>query len=151
MSTSPNAKRFPELPAERLGWQTFGIWDRPVFPALLGLELEEVRQDYARMRLPHRPELEQPQGVMHGGAIAGLIDTVVVPAIASAYEATPGLLTLDMQVQYLSAIIGEDAIGEGWVERRGRSICFCRAEVRSASGELAAIGMLAYKVRPPTR
>ena len=86
---------------------------------------------------------------MHGGAIAGLIDTVVVPAIASAYESTPGLLTLDMQVQYLSAIIGEDAIGEGWVEKRGRSICFCRAEVRSASGELAATGMLAYKVRAP--
>jgi hypothetical protein len=29
------------------------------FPTYLGLVLEEVRRDYARMRLPYRPELDQ--------------------------------------------------------------------------------------------
>ncbi|MFQ5515237.1 MAG: PaaI family thioesterase [Myxococcota bacterium] len=154
MSTSPAAARFPELPPERRErWLRFprlpGL-DRPLLPAHLGLVLEEVRLDYARMRLPYRPELDQPLGVVHGGAIAALIDTVVVPAIGSAYAGPAGLLTLDMQIQYVGALREEDAIAEGWVEKRGRSICFCRAEVRAASGDLVALGMLTYKVRPPT-
>ena len=72
----------------------FERWNRctPYFPTLVGLELEEVRTDYARMRLPYRPELQQPAGVVHGGAVATLIDTVVVPAVGQAYDAD-GTLT----------------------------------------------------------
>ncbi len=152
MSLPTNAARFPELSPERAErWKDFPSWERPVFPAFLGFQLEDVREGYARMRLPYRPELDQPLGVVHGGALAALIDTVVVPAIGSAYEEHMGLLTLDMQIQYLGSIVQQDAIAEGWVEKRGGSICFCRAEVRDASGELAAVGMLTYKVRPEPR
>ena len=108
--------------------------------------LEEARTDYARMRLPFRAELTQPAGMLHGGALASLIDTVVVPAIGSAYEQRHVLLTLDMHVAYLDAIAGEDAIAEGWVEKRGRTIVYCRVEVRSASGTLASTASLVYKV-----
>jgi len=75
----------PELPDDRgAEWLArFGQWDRVFFPNVLGLELIEVREDCARMRLPHRPEFDQPAGVTHGGAIASLIDTAVVPAVAS--------------------------------------------------------------------
>ncbi len=124
-------------------------WDRPYFPTLVGLVLEEVRTDYARMRLPFRPELEQPAGVVHCGAIATLIDTVVVPAIGTGYDERPRMLTVSMNVQYLGAVVEEDAIGEGWIEQRGRSMVFCRAEVRTADGKLAADGTLTYMVRPP--
>ena len=86
---------------------------------------------------------------MHGGAIATLIDTVVVPAIVSVYPDGTGLLTIDMQVQYMGPVVKQDAVAEGWVEKRGRTLCFCRAEVRVASGELVATGTLVYGVRPP--
>jgi uncharacterized protein (TIGR00369 family) len=123
--------------------------ERVFFPSFVGLQLEEVREGYARMRLPYRPELDQPVGVLHGGAIATLIDTVVVPAIGSVYPDRQRLLTIDMQVQYLGPVAKQDAVAEGWVEKRGRSLCFCRVEVRTASGELAATGTLVYGVRPP--
>ena len=75
---APNASRFAVLPPERAQvWEGFPRWEREILPTFLGLELEEVRQDYARMRLPYRPELDQPIGAMHGGAIATLIDTTV--------------------------------------------------------------------------
>src|SRR5262249_10198876 len=77
------------------------------------------------------------------------IDTVVVPAIGSAYPEPRALLTIDMHVQYLDVIREEDAVAEGWIEKRGRSTVFCRAEVRSASGILAASGSLVYKVSRP--
>jgi uncharacterized protein (TIGR00369 family) len=124
-------------------------WDRPYFPTLVGLVLEEVRTDYARMRLPYRPELEQPAGVVHGGAIATLIDTVVVPAVGQAYDAGWGYFTIGMNIRYIGAVAQQDAIAEGWIEQRGRSLVFCRAEVRTDDGKLAADGTLTYTVRPP--
>ena len=70
------------------------------------------------MRLPYRPELDQPFGVVHGGAIASPIDTVVVPAVGAAYEAGWGYATLTMDIQYLGAVVREDAVAEGWVTQR---------------------------------
>jgi uncharacterized protein (TIGR00369 family) len=149
-----NASRFAPLPPERLRiWDRFGQAEdgsRLYFPGWMGLRLEEVRLDYARMRLVYRPELDQPQGVVHGGAIATLVDTVVVPAIGSAYDERRALLTIGMTLQYLDAVAGEDAIAEGWVEKRGRSTVFCRVEVRSAAGALVATASVVYKVSSRT-
>jgi len=130
-------------------WSSFPRWDRVYFPSLIGLEVDEIRQDYCRMRLPYRPELEQPAGVVHGGAIATLIDTVVVPAVGSAYSRDWLYVTIAMNISYIGAVAREDAIAEGWVEHRGRSLVFCGAEVRASSGKLAATGSLTYKVSPP--
>ena len=150
--TSPivHAHRFRPLPPGRAQvWRRFGSWSERFFTNVVGIVLEEVRLDYARMRLPYRPELRQPAGVVHGGAIATLVDVVVVPAIGSAYEEFHRLLTLDMHVQYLDPIVEEDAVAEGWVEKRGRSIVFCRVEIRGASGRLATTASLIYKVGKP--
>jgi uncharacterized protein (TIGR00369 family) len=145
---APDPESFEPLAPERAAlWRNFGKWEQPLFPQLVGLQVEEIRLDYARMRLPYRTELNQPGGVVHGGAIATLIDTVVVPAVASAYDAIPGMLTLNLSIQYLGAIDGEDAIADGWITRRGRSVAFCEALVRTASGQPAATGQLVYKVR----
>jgi acyl-coenzyme A thioesterase PaaI-like protein len=57
-----------------------------------------------------------------------------------------------MDIRYLAAVVGEDAVAEGWVEQRGRSVVFCRAEVTTAGGRGAASGAMTYKVsrpRPP--
>jgi uncharacterized protein (TIGR00369 family) len=152
MTSAPNADRFPPLPAERAAlWSTFGRWPTVYFPRLVGIDLEEVRTDYARMRLPFRPELNQPAGVVHGGAIATLIDTAVVPAVGSAYEEPRALFTIQMQVEYLDPIVEADAVAEAWIEKRGRSTVFCRVEVRTPAGTLAAIGTLIYKVSSRTR
>ncbi len=86
---------------------------------------------------------------MHGGALATLVDTVVVPAIASAYDQVPVMLTLNLNLSYLGAIIGSDAIAHGWVTRRGRSIVFCEAVVLDEAGNPAVRGSLTYKVSAP--
>jgi uncharacterized protein (TIGR00369 family) len=118
---------------------------------VVGIVVEELRTDYARMRLPYRPELNQPAGVVHGGAIATLLDTVVIPAIGTGYDRRTPMVTVSMNVQYLGAIRQEDAVAEGWIEQRGRSMVFCRAEVTGAtSGGACANATLVYKVSPAT-
>jgi uncharacterized protein (TIGR00369 family) len=116
------------------------------FPAFLGFSVEEASVDYCRMRVPFRPEFNQPAGVMHGGVIMSLIDTVVVPVIGSAYDEPREIFTVDISVRFIAPIVNEDAIAEGWVVKRGRSIVFLEAEVRTDSGTLAATGSLVYKV-----
>ena len=145
----PDPEAFDPLPPDRARrWSRFADWDEVRFPQFVGLQVEEIRQGYARMRLPYRRELNQVAGFVHGGAIATLVDTVVVPAIGAAYERTPDMLTLNLEVQYLGAVREEDAVAEGWVTRRGRSVCFCQALVRTASGRPVATGSLVYKVEP---
>ena len=128
-------------------WSRFGDWDREYFVSLVGVQVEEIRTDYCRMRMPFRLELEQPAGVVHGGAISTLLDSVVVPAIGSAYGRDARFSTVDMHVQFLSALVQEDAIGEGWVVKRGRTVVFCEAEVSGAnSHKIIARSVLTYNV-----
>ena len=150
-SLAPRAADHEPLSPESLHqWRHFCSWpDRDLFPKHLGLLVEELRQDYGRVRLPYRPELEQPAGPVHGGAIASLIDTVVVPAIGWSYPKIPQMLTLTLNVEYRSALVRTDAVAEGWITQRGNSIVFCEAEVRAADdARVVANGRMVYKVRP---
>lgn len=149
--SGPDPGDFAELAPERLAlWANFADWDVRYFPQVVGLVVEELRQDYARMRLPYRSELNQPAGVVHGGALATLVDTVVVPAIGAAYESVPVMLTLSMNINYIGAVREQDAIAEGWIVRRGRSIVFCEALVRAADGSPAVTATLVYSIRLPS-
>lgn len=156
---APNADRFEPLdPAVLEEWQHFfesgpaaGVADadgfREYFAHHLGMVFEELRTDYARLRLPWNVQNSQPAGVVHGGAIASMIDMVVVPAIRAAYDGDDVMMsTIELHVQYLGPVFG-DAVAEGWVVRRGRSIVFTQAEVRDHEGALAAVGTATYRVR----
>jgi uncharacterized protein (TIGR00369 family) len=143
------ADDFPPMSPEMLErWSGFPSWSQGTnFNLHMGFVVEEMRTGYARLRMPIRPEIMQPAGIMHGGAIAGLIDTAVVPAIGSSGVEPTRMVTISMNINYMGAISDEDAVCEGWVTRQGRSIVFCSAEVTGAdSGRVCATGTLVYKV-----
>ncbi len=152
MEIAPNAARFePLAPPVRDLWMGYARWDTDYFPRFIGLQVEDVRVDYCRMRLPWRePELIQPQGVMHGGVIATMIDSVVLPAILSSYTERRRLATINLSVNYTGPVIKSDIIGEGWVTRRGRSVVYCQVEVFNEAAEQVAFGTVVYKVGRPT-
>ena len=149
--TSWRAESFDLLPqtVQQL-WASYGDWPQGGhFAGLLGIEVEELRRDYARMRLPWRSELNQTSGLMHGGAIATLIDTVVVPAIGTAYDDPRPFSTIEMTVRYLAPVRSEDLVAEGWISRRGKRVVFCEVEVRTATAVKVAAGNLIYIVGSP--
>ena len=148
--SAPNAGRFGPLPEHVLErWSKFCTHD-DYFPDRMGMVVEELRRDYSRLRLPWRAMFRQRTGVMHGGVIASLVDTTVVPAIAAHYEGSPRMGTIHLGVQYLRPVVDRDLVAEAWVEHRGRSVVYCRAEVRSVgsdgSVELAATATLVFRV-----
>jgi uncharacterized protein (TIGR00369 family) len=146
--TSWRAEQFDLLsPSVQARWANFCTeQEQRWFPNVLGIQVEELRRDYARLRMPWRPDLNQPQGLMHGGAIATLIDTSVVPAIGTAYPDDRPFSTIEMSVRYLQPVRQEDLVAEGWVTRRGKRVVFCEVEVRTASAVKVAAGNLIYIV-----
>lgn len=147
---APNAARFEPLDPERAEtWSRYPSMGGggPYFPHLVGFTVDELREDYARLRLPFRPELLQAAGVVHGGVIASLLDSVAVPAIGAGYPERRAFSTIDMTVNFLGAVTHQDLLAEGWVVQRGRSIIFCASEVRTTpDGDLVATGTATYKV-----
>lgn len=148
------AEQHEELdPDTRDRWLTYGKereHGRPFFAQHLGLVVEDARVDYCRMRMVFQPALLQAGGVMHGGAIASLLDSVLVPAIGSSLPDGSRFATVDLHVQFMEALVDDDAVAEGWVVRRGRRTVFGQSEARAASsGRLIAASVLTYNVSPP--
>ncbi len=142
------SRTFAPLDARRAGrWARFLAPERVFLPTYLGLQLEEVRVGYARVRLPLRPEICQAAGLIHGGALAALIDTSAIPAVGTFYDEQPEMVTVSMTVDYCGAVRGQDAVAEAWVRSGGGSLAFVAAEVRSAEGDLAVTASLVFRVR----
>lgn len=144
------ADDFAPLDAETADrWSSFPHWEgRTYFVNIVGIGVEELRTDYARMTMPFREENLQAAGLMHGGAIATLIDTVVVPAIGTGLPKGSEWSTIELHVQFHRPLLS-DAVAEGWIVRRGRSVAFTRAEVVDAEGRLVASGTATYMVKTP--
>ena len=122
------------------------------FFSLLGLHIEEVQPDFCRMRLPFRPALRTAGEVVHGGAVASLIDSAGVVAVWSNVpsEITRGA-TASITVNYLAAAEGVDLTAEARIVRRGRSVVFVEVDVSSPDGEPVAKGTLVYKLSGGSR
>jgi uncharacterized protein (TIGR00369 family) len=145
MSRADQYEPLPDAAAAR--WAKFGRSDTVFYPMLLGLEVEETRIDYCRMRLPFKAELLHAGGIVHGGAIASLMDAVLVPAVGSVLGPKDRYSTVDLHVQFIGAVKDEDIVAEGWITKRGRSVVFCESEaVGAVSGRMIARSVLTYNV-----
>ena len=113
----------------------------------LGIELADIGTDSAVLRLPFRPELATIGDVVHGGAIAALLDTASMAA-AWADDTVPDALagaTVSMSVDYVSAARGVDLTATARAVRRGRSLCFTEVEVAGPDGAVIAKGIAVHR------
>ena len=102
----------------------------------LGVRLENLEADHARLMLPYKDENSNPGKALHGGCAASL-GTIGGQTLARAVlgsESGPWH-TCGMQVSYLSAAIGEDVIADAKLLRRGKELCFVDVAVQTAAGK----------------
>jgi uncharacterized protein (TIGR00369 family) len=118
------------------------------YSAALGVELAELSEETASLRLPFREENSNPGKALHGGCAASL-------AVIGAHAVTRAALgeaagpwhTAALQVDYLAAAIDEDVAARARLLRRGKEMCFVEIDVSTADGKPIAHAAAAVRGR----
>lgn len=81
-----------------------------------------------------------PIGVVHGGLVCTLADTVTGCAVHSTLEAGVGYTSIDISVSYLRPVTRDSGVlrATGRVTKRGRRVAFASAEIVDGAGVLVA-------------
>jgi uncharacterized protein (TIGR00369 family) len=118
-------------------------------PALesIGVTIIDWRDDYVELALPVLPTMLNRSGVVHGGTICTLLDaaTGYSGLYAPPGEAPLHAVTLSLTSNFLNNGVGKLLTAKGFVDRRGRSIYFSRAEVWLDEELLVATGVATMK------
>jgi len=118
--------------------------DSVPFAKLLGIELEQIDTGTATLAFEIRPELKQNTGVVHGGAIASLIDSATAFAIISLLPPDERATTVDLTISYLRALNRGRARATARVLRAGKRLIVVSAELHDEAGNLAATALSTY-------
>jgi uncharacterized protein (TIGR00369 family) len=118
--------------------------DRVPFARLLGLELQSFESGHAVVTMKVRDELKQYHGVVHGGAIASLIDSTTAFAIITLLKEDERTTTVDLTVSYLRPLTDGVAKASARVLRAGGRIIVVSAEVFDESGNIVATALSTY-------
>ncbi|MDQ3473612.1 MAG: PaaI family thioesterase [Acidobacteriota bacterium] len=118
--------------------------DNVPFAKFLGIELDEIDAGVATLSFEIRPELKQNHGVVHGGAIASLIDSATAFAIISLLPTDEHATTVDLTISYLRPLTAGRARAVARVIRSGKRLIIVSAELFDDRGTLAATALSTY-------
>lgn len=98
--------------------------------AALGVRVIEVRRSHVTLSLPYNPDLvgDPASGILHGGAITSLVDSVAGMAVFAAMQKLQAVATLDLRIDYLKpALAHKEVYATAECYKLTRSIAFVRA------------------------
>jgi len=113
------------------------------YAKFLGLELCELKSGDVTVCLDVRDEVKQNRGVVHGGAIASLIDTASAFVILTAIDENERVTTTDLTIHYLRPVTLGRMLARARIVRGGRRRFVVNVEVEN-DGRLAATAVTGY-------
>jgi len=119
------------------------------FDALVGTEWLDDDPDHARVRLPMRDELRQPVGLLHGGVMSTLVESICSRATALAVM-SDGMMAMgqSISVSFIRPITEGAVEVRAKARHRGRTTWIWEAEVLNDDGKLCALAQMTIAVRP---
>src|SRR5208282_5878555 len=128
--------------AEAIAQEAYARW--------LGVRVDKIEPDCARVELPYKEENSNPGKQVHGGVVASAL------AIASRIAARAGLEAaepcasgmLSLNVGHLASAVGEAIFAEGRVMRRGKELCYVRSEAANPDGKPLGTATVVYRAAP---
>ena len=131
----------PELKQKLLDFAA----DFPFFQHM-GFEVEEMEPGFARVGVELRDQLRNPNGQLHGGVIATLIDMSITQAMLltdtyARVRETRGIMTnIDLRVKYLRAVGEGRATALSRIVHEGRRVVHATTTVVDDRGKTVALG-----------
>jgi uncharacterized protein (TIGR00369 family) len=119
------------------------------FDALVGTEWLDDDPEHARVRIAMRDELRQPVGLLHGGVMSTLVESVCSRATALAVLGD-GMAAMgqSISVSFIRPVTEGRAEVHAKARHRGRTSWVWDAEVRDAENRLCALAQMTIAVRP---
>lgn len=119
------------------------------FDALIGTEWLDDDPEQARARVPIRDELRQPVGLMHGGVISSLVESVCSRATALAVLGD-GMAAMgqSISVSFIRPVTEGHAEVRAKARHRGRTTWVWDAEILDFEERLCALAQMTIAVRP---
>ena len=114
------------------------------YARLLGLELGEMSPGDLSLHLDVREEIKQYQGVVHGGAIASLIDTASAFAVLTQIDPQERVTTTDLTIHYLRPVTTGRMTAVAHIIRGGRRLFVLSVEVHNDENALIATAVTTY-------
>lgn len=111
-----------------------------LLPGLLGLELTEAGPERVCGRLAVRPELCTLGGILHGGSLMAMADTL--GAVGAFLNLPPNArtTTLESKTNFLGAApVGSTVLAECTAVHRGKTTSVWQTAIRSEAGKLLAL------------
>lgn len=119
------------------------------FDALVGTEWLSDDPDHARVRIEMRDELRQPVGLLHGGVLSTLIESVCSRATAlTVFEGGMAAMGQSISVNFIRPVTEGAAEVHARARHRGRTTWVWDAEVRDSNDRLCALAQMTIAVRP---
>lgn len=118
------------------------------FVGHLGIELGRVDDGHAELTLPFREEVVTIGDVVHGGAIATLIDTAAMTAAWAGAEVPEQLrgATVSLSVDFVAPAAGQDVTATASVVRRGSRLVNVHVDVHTTQRDLVATAIVTYQI-----
>jgi acyl-CoA thioesterase len=102
----------------------------------------------ATYRLDVMPELLNPHGVLHGGAVYVMVDYSMGGATMSVLPAGDICATIEIKISYLASVRGGRLTAATEIIKRGRRVVFLESRVTDDAGKLVATATGSFAVIP---
>ena len=102
---------------------------------LIGAELAELEPGFAEIHLPHRPDITQQHGYIHGGVVGMIADSAAGYAANTLTPHDTSVLTVEYKLNLLAPADGQRLVARGEVIKPGRTLLITRAEVFAVRDE----------------
>jgi 1,4-dihydroxy-2-naphthoyl-CoA hydrolase len=122
---------------------------RSRFDELIGTQWLDDDPDHARARIELRDDLRQPAGILHGGVMLTLLESLCSRATAVAVLPDGNMaMGQSINVSFLRPVSEDGAEAKATARHRGRSTWVWEAEVVDDVGRVCALAQLTTAVRP---
>jgi uncharacterized protein (TIGR00369 family) len=116
--------------------------------SLLSMEIKDLQWGTCLLEVKLGEKHLQPFGMVHGGAIASIVDAAAFWAVFPQVEKGMGLTTVEMKLNYLAPAQKGKLVAQGRCIRMGRTLALGEAQVRNGEGSLVAHGTATMMVVP---
>ncbi len=121
------------------------------FFRLMGVEIGEIREGWAELRMPVRQDMMNGVGWLQGGIFTALADEAMALALYTLTSRGERIATISESTSFVKGARDGTLVATGYVLKRGRKVAFMEGEVRrdSREGELLARTSASFLILPP--